>query len=212
MLYRMLTLESLEFYLFFELFMKTEQPVNTSPSETGQVQTEPISRREIMYSTLTVLAAGVFSAAAFRADKMQDRSASVDDIVNDPKGLTRYREVVCTGLVKGAGNAEVTTFVGGYPISSSAAASGSFAAPTEVKKTLPTYTLFGSTSDTSLTLVRDNNGFDELTAGLKTTNLEKELQAGEEALVKVSGHLSIRDGKQYLIFHSIKEITLGKDN
>ena len=154
----------------------------------------------------------VVTALANTAEVVRDRSASVDEIVNNPAGATRYREVVCTGLAKGAGHAEVTTIVGGFPISSSAAASGVSCQTAEVLKRLPIYTLFGSSSETSLPLFRDCDGIQQGLSDWKTTELEKKLQVGGEALVRVSGHLAIRDGKKYLIFSSIKEVIPGKQD
>jgi hypothetical protein len=81
-----------------------------------------------------------------------------------------------------------------------------------MKRTLPVYKLFGATSDITLSLVRNCDGIYDLTSDWKTSELERKLQAGDEGvMVRVSGHLAIRDGKQYLIFSSIEEIKPGKD-
>jgi hypothetical protein len=187
--------------------MKVEQQ-KTQQSADIETLDAPLSRRAM----LGISSIAVLTAAVNTMEIMRDRSASVDEIVNNPDGQIRYREVVCTGLAKGAGHAEVTTIVGGFPMSSSAAAAGIASQTAEVVKKLPIYSLSGSSSETSLSFFRDCDGIQEGLSDWKTTELEKKLQNGGEALVKVSGHLAVRDGKQYLIFSSIKEVTPGKQD
>jgi hypothetical protein len=76
---------------------------------------EPHSRREIFGACAAMAAVAAFSILGIKKELERDLTASVDDIVNSPE-LIPHRQVVCTGFVKGAGEAQVTTIIGGYPI------------------------------------------------------------------------------------------------
>lgn len=169
-------------------------------------QTANVTRRTMLRDAALTLTAAALPAAMLAFEPQRDYSMAVDDIVRNPDGLIHGRQVECSGLIRSDGNREVTISVGGYPISSSAVASGSISMPTPVKMAVPMYTLYGSTQDNSILVFRERDGIHGLSADWMTGDIETRIQRGEEMFVKVSGYLSIRDDRQYLVFHAISEV------
>jgi hypothetical protein len=165
------------------------------------------NRREFLFGLLGVGVAGAAATSAVLHEPAPLRVVREDEVVKDPQSLAGS-SFECCGTLRYLGMRRVPVLVGGFPMSSSAAAQGHFSPITRVHEERPVY---GFGPEGEIPAFRDVDTILQLTGG-QPSALEVRLKDGpdSESLCKVRGRIDVRDGQPYLIFTDIEPIGVPK--
>lgn len=162
----------------------------------------PLNRRLF----LGLAAAAVFDAAAiWQVATAEPQEVAEENLITNPSAYVG-EPFVCTGTLKYIGKSTVPVWVGGFPMSSSQAASG---VPSPITEVMEKVDVFRFGSGPGILAFRNIDGFRGAFGSPASTEEQRVKSSPQGVVCKVAGAVSFRgenNDQPFFIFSSIREV------